>query len=80
MPELMRAYDQVPVRVGGEDVFVYVNLRENAGLIPGRKYRVKLRMKIGKPSEEGHQIPRFWLLKAEAQEENQLDPRQFIAS
>ena len=79
----MAVYDQVPVRVDGEDVFVFVKKEDDGrdtGLIPGGKYREKLRMRIGKPQKEGHQIPRFSLLQAEAQDVEQLNPRQFIAN
>ena len=79
LPKLMEAYDQVPVRVHGEDVFVYVNRDEEdvEELIPGTKYRVRLRLKIGRPSNEGHGVPRFTLLKAEAVQE-EFNPRHFI--
>ena len=74
----MRAYDEVPVRVQGEDVFVYVNINEKDDeCCAGSKYKVKLSMRIDKPIVEGHQVPRFSLLKAEAQGQN-FDPGQFI--
>ena len=76
----MEAYNQVPVRVQGEDVFVYVNRGEegDAELTPGTKYRVRLRLRIGRPSKEGHVIPRFSLLKAEMAVQEQFNPRHFI--